>query len=306
MKMVRLRRVCALVLALAGWAVCTPARATEPLPESVRPARRLALPSGFRRSNEADYALTLAGFAGTLTLVLGFQPSGAPRWDRAVLFDEPARDALRAESSARRSAYDLASNVTQYSSVAFVAFDAFGFAWASERSPHVARELFWMDAEAYAVTLLVTNLTKRLAVRRRPYAAPCSNDSSYVGHCGSREENLSFFSGHSAISGTSAGLACAQHQYLRLYGGAGDALACGGALAAMTATGLLRIASDNHWASDVAVGYLVGFASGYGLPLLLHFQHEERPRRSRDPGMQLRILPLGDGSRFSMFAVGVF
>jgi membrane-associated phospholipid phosphatase len=37
-------------------------------------------------------------------------------------------------------------------------------------------------------------------------------------------------------------------------------------------TGAMRIASDNHWTSDVLVGHLTGYASGYLLPTLLYYQ----------------------------------
>jgi len=292
------------MLALAGWAVCPCALADEP-PTPRSRAQRLELPAGFRKSDETDFAVTLVGLAGTAMLTLGYKPDPSAGWDRALLFDEPVRDALRASTPEGRKASDFASNLTLGSGVALVAFDALGLAWAGDRNPRVARELVWMDAEAYAVTLLVTSATKLLVLRHRPYSAPCRSDSSYVADC-EKEVNVSFFSGHSAISATSAGLVCVEHQYLHLYGGAGDALACAGALGAMTATGLLRIASDNHWATDVAVGYLVGFASGYGLPLLLHFQGAQPVRSARTSGVQLRLLPLSDGTRFSMFAVGLF
>lgn len=285
--------------------VCEGVRADE-LPATKSPsAQRLELPQGFRPSNETDYALTLVGFAGTAMLTLALKPDPDAGWYRPLLFDEPVRDALVASSEEGRHSYDVASNLTFASGLALVAFDALAIAWAADRNPRVARELLWMDAEAYALTLLVTNATKLLVLRRRPYTVPCSSNSGHVSDCNSGQDSISFWSGHSANAATSAGLVCVQHQHLRLYGGAGDALACAGAVGAMMATGLFRIASDNHWATDVAVGYLVGFASGYGLPLLLHFRggKAESTRRS---GLNLRVLPLSDGSNLSVYAVGLF
>ena len=176
-------------------------------------------------------------------------------------------------------------------------------ALAFDKNPRVAREMFWMDAEAYAVSLLLTNVTKRVALRSRPYARPCLADSGYDPHCSTAEANLSFYSSHSAMAGTSAGLICFQHQYLQLYGQGGDIASCVGALGLMTATGLFRMASDNHWASDVAVGYALGFASGYGLPLLLHFTPQRTARRD---DVSVRVLPYGDGSRVGLWALGAF
>ncbi|MFW5740003.1 MAG: hypothetical protein ACOC1F_06520 [Myxococcota bacterium] len=38
-------------------------------------------------------------------------------------------------------------------------------------------------------------------------------------------------------------------------------------------TGVLRIAADKHWASDVWFGALQGFLTGTGVPWLLHYRH---------------------------------
>ncbi|MGC4094800.1 MAG: phosphatase PAP2 family protein [Polyangiaceae bacterium] len=278
----------------AGWAACPLAQAQE-------------LPPRYRPIGPDDYALTLMGFvgAGMVALALPVRASQS-NWDRPILFDGPVRDLTLGDTTASRARYDAVSNVTLYSSVAWVAFDALGYSWALRRRPELARELAWIDAESYAVTLLATNLTKRLVQRRRPYATRCDDDAAYNDKCGSADQNVSFFSGHSSISATSAGLLCFQHQAFRLYGGgAPDALACAGGVGLMAATGLLRIASDNHWASDVAVGYLVGFASGYGLPWLLRSQGTPRAE-SRSGGFHVRLLPLADDTRISLLAIGAF
>lgn len=267
-------------------------------------APRLVLPADYRNADALDYALTLGGFTGAAVMVLGFRRTGDPNWDSPILFDTPVRDALLGSSAGRR-AYGIASDISVSASIGWVAFDALGLAWAIDRNPRVARELFWMDTEAYALTLLVTNVVKTAVLRRRPYGAECDRDANYDPHCNGKEENVSFFSSHSATAATSAGLLCAQHTYLRSYGGAADPVACAGALGLMTATGLLRIASDNHWASDVVLGYAVGLASGYGLPLLLHFK-SPLPRRARDGGFRVQLLPWGDASRLSLFALGTF
>ena len=301
----RFRPILSLWLGLAGWAVCVPARAEEAAAASGGETHRLRFSAGYRGADQVDYAISLAGFAGSLALVLGFQSHGAPRWDRQNGFDDAVQNALRASSRDGRRAYDFASNLSAYGGIAWVAFDAFGFALALDRNPRAARELFWMDTEAYAVSLLLANVTKRVAQRSRPYAERCRTDATYDPHCGTAEENVSFYSSHSATAGTSAGLLCAQHSYFRGYGGPGDAVACAGALGAMLATGWFRIASDNHWASDVAVGYAVGFASGYGLPWLLHFDPPQA-LASRTRGVSWRVLPVSNGSRLSLVALGSF
>src|SRR6186713_940218 len=99
MRTVQLRHLPALMLGLAGWAVCERALADEPsTSSSLRQRQRLELPTGFRMSDKADFALTLVGLAGTAMLTMGYKPSPSAGWDRALLFDEPLRDALRAST----------------------------------------------------------------------------------------------------------------------------------------------------------------------------------------------------------------
>jgi membrane-associated phospholipid phosphatase len=301
---VRFRRLPAFLFALAGWAVCVPARAEE-ASAAAPDTHRLRLRPGYRAADEFDYALSLAGFAGTLVTVLGFHRVGEPRWDSPNALDRAVQNALGAGTYRARRRYDSASNIAVIGGISWAAFDAFGLALALDRNPRVARELFWMDTEAYAVTLLLTNITKRVAQRARPYAKHCSVDAKYDPHCGTAEQNVSFYSSHSAVAATSAGLICAQHQYFRSYGGPFDGVACGGALTAMVAAGVFRVASDNHWATDVAVGYVLGFATGYGLPWLLHFS-PPKPRAASESAFSLSVLPVTNGDQVTLFALGAF
>ena len=113
----------------------------------------------------------------------------------------------------------------------------------------------------------------------RPYALGCAEDPEYRKRCDRPDRNRSFFSGHTVLAFTGAGLACAHHMKLRPYGGAGDGIACGTAMALATATGTLRIGSDRHYVSDVVVGAVWGMAAGYLLPVALHY-------RSRPPNWE--------------------
>lgn len=53
--------------------------------------------------------------------------------------------------------------------------------------------------------------------------------------------------------------------------------ACATTLVAASATGVLRVVADKHWASDVLVGSAVGTATGLLFPLLLHYTSGARP-----------------------------
>lgn len=86
-----------------------------------------------------------------------------------------------------------------------------------------------------------------------------------------------FWSGHTTIVAASAGLVCANHQYIPLWGSsAADAGACGLASTAALVTAVSRLAADRHYASDVIVGLGIGFGFGYGVPTLLHYRRAKK------------------------------
>jgi len=64
--------------------------------------------------------------------------------------------------------------------------------------------------------------------------------------------------------------------------------AVGAVLLVIFVVGVLRIAADMHWASDVLTGAAVGTAVGAGLPVLLHARNPESPTNTA-------ILPLFGG-----------
>jgi membrane-associated phospholipid phosphatase len=82
----------------------------------------------------------------------------------------------------------------------------------------------------------------------------------------------SFFSGHTTIAATSAGLVCANHSRLPLWGHpVADASACALSSTAAVFTGVSRILADRHYATDVLAGFGFGFGIGYAVPVLLHY-----------------------------------
>ncbi|HKO91027.1 MAG TPA: phosphatase PAP2 family protein, partial [Polyangiaceae bacterium] len=115
-------------------------------------------------------------------------------------------------------------------------------------------------------------LTGESLGRVRPAENGCKTDPEYSSKCDSSSLNKSFLSGHTAIAFTGAGLMCAHHQHLPLYGGgAADIATCWAALAAASAASVMRITSDNHYATDVLLGAGIGLTSGYVLQRWLHY-----------------------------------
>ena len=123
-------------------------------------------------------------------------------------------------------------------------------------------------------------------------------------------------SGHTTIAFTGAGLICAHHQNLPLYGGgAPDLIACITALTAATTAGAMRVAADKHYSTDVLLGAGVGLFGGYGLPMLLHYgagSDKKAPRsllptfHSASAGVDAVLAPAVGPQSMGVTLVGTF
>lgn len=215
------------------------------------------------------------------TAALGAQAASAaflyPYPDRnfrgGILFDESARDALRLRSRDDREGLRPYANGLYYGLAVYpFVVDTLAVTWGIHGSGDVAWQMFAMNLGSYALTGALSLTAQKLG-RERPAARGCALDPRYSPKCG-KETDLtqSFFSGHTGVTFTAAGLICAHHQHLPLYGGgAADTAACVSGIVAAAAQGVSRIATDDHYATDVLVGIGVGWFSGYVLPHLLHY-----------------------------------
>lgn len=226
----------------------------------------------WKRVGRQEVVLTGALAGTALTLELTDKP-GVPRWTGPVLFDEPVRQQLTGRNRGDRNAAARASDVLLYTGIAHpVLVDNLMITWLGRDSPDVAGQMFVINAQSYAITLFATSLLKQTTARRRPYVPECERDPGYSDKCDSTTRYRSFPSGHASITATGAGLMCAHHTNLSLYGSdALDAGTCIFAVLGTTATGALRLSSDVHYASDVLVGHLIGYVSGYFVPTLVHY-----------------------------------
>ncbi len=251
-----------------------------PPPPITAPAVQLDVPKSpaiewdprWRPVDGADYtttALLAAGSLGGLAL-----PSSPTRWATPDSFDASARDALRLKSSAGRdSARDL-SDAFLTTSVNYLAVDALAVTWWGHDRRGLAWQLTVMDAEAISVTAFVQSLTSGLTSRQRPYYVTCVGPLlSQTTDCRSNNRYRSFFSGHTSLTFTVAGLTCQHHAHIPLYGGgAPEVFACLASIALAGATGYLRIASDQHYVTDVMTGAAVGSLSGFLIPWAFHYR----------------------------------
>lgn len=190
-----------------------------------------------------------------------------------VLFDEPIRDALLLESREAKDAARVVGDVGFRGLALYpIVIDTIAVTWIGHGSSQVAWQMFWIDLQALSLSGALALTAEKFIGRARPSTGPCERDPQYEEYCGGGDRFASFFSGHTAIAATSAGLICAHHQNLPLYGGgAGDSAACIAAVTIAATTGVARVANDRHWATDVLTGGLVGAFSGYLLPVWLHY-----------------------------------
>lgn len=248
-----------------------------------------------------EYVATGALAVSSLGLFFLNSPREKPRFVGGVLFDDAVRGALRLRTANARDAARSWSDVTALGAV----FLALGVDSAltpiARGSPSVAYQMLLLDVEAYALSSLITTATFDAVGRARPTYASCRADPKFDPLCHSGP-TASFYSGHTAQAFTAAGLSCAHHQYVDLWGGGvADALGCAGAAGLAAATAVLRVTGDRHYATDVLAGALVGFAVGYGVPTLLHYRSPEE--RAATDGASLGSA-LSQGFRFT--ASGTF
>jgi membrane-associated phospholipid phosphatase len=230
----------------------------------------------------SEYAATTAMAVTGMGLFFLNGSRDVPRVEGGILFDDAVRSAFRLRTASGRSAARAWSDVTAMTAV-FLALGVDSTATPLVRgSSDVAYQMLLLDAEAYTLSTLISTATFDAVSRARPTYGSCRKDPKFDPLCHSGA-TASFWSGHTAQAFTAAGLSCAHHRYAELYGGgAPDAIACGASLSLAATTAVLRVTGDRHYATDVLAGALVGFAIGYGVPVLLHY--ESGTRRSASAG----------------------
>lgn len=245
-------------------------------------------------------ATAVAGTASASAFLLLSAPNEAD-WQGGILFDDAARRALRIKSASGADQIRKASDYTALSAALMaVVVDSVAIPIV-RKNGRVALQLLLMDAEAFAYSTLVTTVTFREAGRARPSYEDCQRDPHFDRLCNSGPFS-SFPSGHANTSATAAGLSCAHHLHLNLYGNkVADALACGVTSALAVSTSLFRVMGDRHYVTDVIAGQAIGFGFGYGVPSFLHYAGGGHEAASA----AWTIAPLA-GSQYGLQAMGVF
>jgi len=248
--------------AVPGLQTETPAPAAEPAP----PAPPAPPPEPeLRYSLATDATITGAAIAlwvGSEALKSHLAPSTC-RWCDPPGFDSSVRDGLKWNDT---EAANVISYVIPLGVEPLAMFGLHAYAARDHGTPDAA----WVDvlliSEATAVAMAMNQAVKFVVGRERPFVHALPDDKKgQTAH--PSDNNVSFYSGHSTFAfamAASAGTIASMRRY-RL---APSIWATGMALA--VASAYLRIAADRHYASDVAVGAILGSATGIAVPRLLH------------------------------------
>lgn len=125
---------------------------------------------------------------------------------------------------------------------------------------------FLIISEAVAVSTLLNQTTKIIMARERPFVHAMPAEERLKTALPS-DNNVSFYSGHTALSftlATAAGTVAALRDYRLM------PLVWGTLMPLAFANGYLRIAADRHYFTDVMTGAIIGSAVGVLLPLFFH------------------------------------
>ncbi len=264
------------------------------------------------RAGLANYAMMGATAAIALTNIIIGSDEESPNRGRNDL-DEGVRGALRLGVEQQRLiARDFSDGLLTAMTSTPILIDALVLAAWQHESEDAAVQMILIHAEVVAFTLALQTSANVLLSRERPYGRTCGGGGpddlpgeSFF--CDSPDRFYSFFSGHTSQSFASAAVVCSFHMNMPLLGnGPENMIPCVTAMAGAAATGLLRIAGDMHYATDVLTGMAVGLTTGFMLPWLLHFgdhtgenAREGGESSSGDP--QVTFLPTPTGA--SLFGV---
>jgi membrane-associated phospholipid phosphatase len=251
---------------LGGKPIAAPA-----LPSRSEGSRRRWRPE-WRRFAIGNYILT------GVTLAIGAGASAIPPrskpWTKKNPVDEWGRENLGLTGYNRSGwAQDTSDVLLSVLISSPLLVDALAATYWYRDSHAVAGQMALITAEAYGVASAVQGVTAGFASRERPYGRDCGEDiNAELDDCDENKRYRSFFSGHTTLAFTAAGVTCTHHSIHDVFGSPfADGMACATALVTAGAVGTFRIVGDQHYVTDVAVGAAVGTLSGFGIPWLLHY-----------------------------------
>lgn len=233
--------------------------------------------------------------AGVATAAFAVTPAAEePRWRGGILFDGAVRGALRLSSPSERGAARAVGDWQYYTAGVLPLLADPLVAWLAHGDSTAAVNIELMALEAFSYAGLLSFVSTRVSERERPDTTECLREQAPGVVC--ERDTEAFWSGHTSIVAASAGVVCANHQFMALWGSRGaDVGACIFAGSAALVTAVSRVMADRHYASDVLLGLGLGLGIGYGVPTALHYGRSRRPLL-----VAVRPDPLGQGALLSL------
>lgn len=265
----RVRHVPAALAALAALALVAHASRARADDDQ----HRLRLDDEFRRFDTVEYVLAGSVLVASGVVKWTLDSTASANLRGGILFDDAVREAVRLRTRSARELTAEISDWTWYGVQAWPVIESLFVPLAlDDLNADVAWQLTAINFESYAVAGILIALTHVLVGRERPSGFDCDLDDNYDALCRGRGRYASTLSGHTGMAFTGAALVCAHHQHLPLWGGdPWDGVACFSAVTAAMVTGILRMTSDRHFATDVLPSAALGVLAGYLLPMWLHY-----------------------------------
>ena len=211
-------------------------------------------------STSRSLDLTIAGLSGGLLLgsaLIDYSPMSLEDISMLSADNIPGYDSKAINNWSLKSI--KMSDILLYSSIAAPGLLLMDL---KVRDDYHAFYILW--AESLFLTLGITNLTKVLAQRPRPYLYGKKASAEFKQKNDNRK---SFFSGHTSISAVSCFLIATMHDDYNPSSKFSPYL-WSGALLVPALTAYYRYEAGKHFPSDVAAGYLVGGTIGMLIPRL--------------------------------------
>jgi membrane-associated phospholipid phosphatase len=224
-------------------------------------------------------ALTGVAFVGGLA-VTGLSSTHEGRWDWEPGLDRSVRANFNESAAATSDVLRVISLLLPVAAQVSGGFDrAFGNA-----------ALTYL--EAHAANLLLTNVTKEIVRRPRPYTHNESPEVQRFAEAQGSEAYVSFFSGHASAAYTAAVAGSLLYSARTREPWSRHALWGAEMLLAGT-TAQLRVRTGRHYRTDVWAGSLVGSALGVAVPALHGVQPHPRASELGVAGGALLLTLLG-------------
>lgn len=266
---------------------------------------RLAWDERWHRFRVVEYVTTAVTGVAAIGVFYFAKPQETAHWVGPILFDEAVRNALRLRTRSGLATAAEASNIVVMVTPVQSLIDSVALP-AIDRNFDLMWQLGMMDAQAYALSGLTTASLYDTVGRARPSYSDCQSGKSVDPLC-NVGSFASFPSGHTSAAMTGAGLICAHHGALPLYGGGAlDVAACVESIAVATGVGVLRMMADRHYVSDVMTGGAIGFFSGYALPRLLHYWKRPLGEVVHRDNLRMAVVLGGGAAPFGAQLVGMF